>query len=121
FHWNTHWYGTIQVQWRELRQPGRAFWRQCQQRSFAGVDEPGQLHGGGGLFRGHKLHQQHRHPGRRTNSRRGELPKDLDLDFVLDALYGPIYMRFLVGHGSVTPEFVDQLCEQVLTGASCCK
>ncbi len=52
---------------------------------------------------------------------RGELPKDLDLDFVLDALYGPIYMRFLVGHGAVTPEFVDQLCEKVLTGASCPK
>ena len=45
---------------------------------------------------------------------RGELPADLDLDLVLDALYGPIYMRFLVGHDSLTPEFVDQLCGLVL-------
>jgi hypothetical protein len=52
---------------------------------------------------------------------RGELPEDLDLDLVLDALYGPIYMRFLVGHDSLTPEFVDQLCELVLTSASCLK
>jgi len=49
---------------------------------------------------------------------RGELPEDLDLDLVLDALYGPIYMRFMVGHDSLTPEFVDQLCELVLTGAA---
>jgi hypothetical protein len=27
-------------------------------------------------------------------------------------------MRFLVGHGSLTPEFVDRHCELVLTGAS---
>jgi AcrR family transcriptional regulator len=52
---------------------------------------------------------------------RGELPEELDLDLVLDALYGPIYMRFLVGHDSLTPEFVDQLCELVLTSASCLK
>jgi AcrR family transcriptional regulator len=50
---------------------------------------------------------------------RGELPRDLDLDLVLDALYGPIYMRFLVGHDSLTPEFVDQLCAMVLNRASC--
>jgi len=49
---------------------------------------------------------------------RGELPENLDLDFVLDALYGPIYMRFLVGHDSLTPEFVDQLCAMVLNRAS---
>jgi len=49
---------------------------------------------------------------------RGELPEDVDLDLVLDALYGPIYMRFLVGHGSLTPEFVDRHCALVLTGAS---
>jgi AcrR family transcriptional regulator len=49
---------------------------------------------------------------------RGELPQDLDLDLVLDALYGPIYMRFLVGHDSLNPEFVDQLCELVLDRAS---
>ncbi len=48
---------------------------------------------------------------------RGELPATLDLDLVLDALYGPIYMRFLIGHETLTPEFVDQLCTLVLDGA----
>lgn len=47
---------------------------------------------------------------------RGELPGTLDLDLVLDALYGPIYMRFLIGHETLTPEFVDQLCTLVLDG-----
>ncbi len=41
---------------------------------------------------------------------RGELPANLDLDLMLDALYGPIYMRFLIRHDSLTPELVDQLC-----------
>lgn len=45
---------------------------------------------------------------------RGELPENLDLDHVLDALYGPIYMRFLIKHGGLTPEFVDRQCELVL-------
>jgi AcrR family transcriptional regulator len=48
---------------------------------------------------------------------RGELPANLDLDLVLDALYGPIYMRFLIRHGSLTPAFVDQICALVLDGA----
>jgi AcrR family transcriptional regulator len=48
---------------------------------------------------------------------RGELPRDLNLDFILDALYGPIYMRFLVRHDELTQEFVDQLCRMVLEGA----
>jgi hypothetical protein len=36
---------------------------------------------------------------------------------VLDLLYGPIYMRFLIGHDTLTPEFVDRLCALVLDGA----
>ncbi len=48
---------------------------------------------------------------------RGELPPNLNLDLLLDALYGPIYMRFLIGHDALTPEFVDQLCRLVLDGA----
>jgi AcrR family transcriptional regulator len=48
---------------------------------------------------------------------RGELPANVDLDLVLDALYGPIYMRFLIRHDSLTPELVDQLCGLVLNGA----
>src|SRR5271166_1740678 len=40
---------------------------------------------------------------------RGELRKDVDLDLLLDSLYGPIYMRFLIRHDKLTPDFVDGL------------
>jgi AcrR family transcriptional regulator len=48
---------------------------------------------------------------------RGELRKDVDMDLLLDSLYGPIYMRFLIQHDKLTPDFVDRLCELVLSGA----
>ena len=48
---------------------------------------------------------------------RGELRKDTDLDLLLDSLYGPIYMRFLLQHDRLTPEFVEHLCALVLAGA----
>ena len=48
---------------------------------------------------------------------RGELRKDVDMDLLLDSLYGPIYMRFLIRHDNLTPDFVDSLCELVLAGA----
>jgi AcrR family transcriptional regulator len=48
---------------------------------------------------------------------RGELRKGMDLDLLLDSLYGPIYMRFLIRHDSLTPGFVNHLCELVLGGA----
>jgi AcrR family transcriptional regulator len=54
----------------------------------------------------------------RRGIRRGELRKNTDLDLLLDALYGPIYMRFLIRHDTLTPDFVDGLCELVLGGAS---
>jgi AcrR family transcriptional regulator len=47
---------------------------------------------------------------------RGELLKDVDMDVLLDSLYGPIYMRFLIRHDNLTPDFVDQLCQLVLDG-----
>ncbi|MGA8619401.1 MAG: TetR/AcrR family transcriptional regulator [Candidatus Sulfotelmatobacter sp.] len=50
--------------------------------------------------------------------RRGELRKDIDMDLLLDSLYGPIYMRFLIRHDTLTPAFVDSLCGLVLGGAS---
>jgi AcrR family transcriptional regulator len=53
----------------------------------------------------------------RRGIRRGELRKDIDMDLVLDSLYGPIYMRFLIRHDKMTPEFIDHLCELVLGGA----
>lgn len=53
----------------------------------------------------------------RRGIRRGELRKDIDPNLVLDSLYGPIYMRFLIRHDRLTPEFVDRLCALVLGGA----
>ena len=52
----------------------------------------------------------------RRGIERGELRRDLDPDLLLDSLYGPIYMRFLIQHDRLTPEFVDRLCELVLAG-----
>jgi len=49
--------------------------------------------------------------------RRGELRKNIDMDLLLDSLYGPIYMRFLIRHDSLTPEFVNGLCGLVMSGA----
>jgi AcrR family transcriptional regulator len=48
---------------------------------------------------------------------RGELRRDLDLDLLLDALYGPIYMRFLIRHDNLTSDFIERLCALVLGGA----
>lgn len=48
---------------------------------------------------------------------RGELRRGVDLDLVLDSLYGPIYMRFLIRHDDLTPAFVDHLCDLILGNA----
>jgi AcrR family transcriptional regulator len=48
---------------------------------------------------------------------RGELRRDIDPDLLLDSLYGPIYMRFLIRHDRLTPHFIDRLCALVLAGA----
>src|SRR5579864_7514158 len=53
----------------------------------------------------------------RRGTLRGELRKDVDPDLLLDSLYGPIYMRFLIQHNRLTPKFVDRLCSLVLGGA----
>ena len=53
----------------------------------------------------------------RRGIRRGELPENIDMDLLLDSLYGPIYMRFLIGHDKLTPEFVESLCELTLRGS----
>ena len=47
---------------------------------------------------------------------RGELPADSDLDLVLDSLYGPIYMRFLIRHDKLEESFADEICGLVLQG-----
>ncbi len=47
---------------------------------------------------------------------RGELPSDSDLDLILDSLYGPIYMRFLIRHAKLDDGFADEICGLVLKG-----
>ncbi|SRR6266404_5564104 len=47
---------------------------------------------------------------------RGELPFGSDLDLVLDSLYGPIYMRFLIRHDKLDEGFADAICALVLKG-----
>ncbi len=47
---------------------------------------------------------------------RGELPKDLDLDVMLDTLYGAIYMRFLIRHSELSESYVREVCSLVLKG-----
>ncbi|GAB4216040.1 MAG: TetR/AcrR family transcriptional regulator [Roseiflexaceae bacterium] len=48
----------------------------------------------------------------------GELRADLDLDVVMDALYGPIYFRLLAHHLPLDEVFVDRLADHVLNGLS---
>src|SRR5579863_613927 len=48
---------------------------------------------------------------------RGELRKDVDPDLLLDTLYGPIWMRFLIQHDELNSDFVDHVCSLVLGGA----
>jgi len=45
---------------------------------------------------------------------RGELPERLDLDLVLDILYGAIYMRFLIRHDELSERYVKDVCRRVL-------
>jgi AcrR family transcriptional regulator len=49
---------------------------------------------------------------------RGELPSGLDLDIVLDTLYGAIYMRFLIRHDELSESYVAEICRLVLGGAT---
>ncbi|HSZ61257.1 MAG TPA: TetR/AcrR family transcriptional regulator [Terriglobales bacterium] len=54
----------------------------------------------------------------RRGIERGELPSDSNLDLILDSLYGPIYMRFLIRHDKLDENFADEICGLVLKGLS---
>ncbi len=54
----------------------------------------------------------------RRGIERGELPANLDLDLVLDILYGAIYMRFLIRHDELSETYVRHVCGLVLGGAA---
>ena len=47
---------------------------------------------------------------------RRELPAGCNLDLLLDSLYGPIYMRFLIRHAELNEDFADEICGIVLNG-----
>jgi AcrR family transcriptional regulator len=47
---------------------------------------------------------------------RGELSADSNFDLILDALYGPILMRFLIRHVKLEESFADEICALVLKG-----
>jgi hypothetical protein len=53
----------------------------------------------------------------RRGIERGELPENLDLDLVLDILYGAIYMRFLIRHDELSEGYINEVCRLVLDGA----
>lgn len=46
----------------------------------------------------------------------GELRKDLDLDVVVDAIYGPLFHRLLSGHAPLNERFALAIVETVLQG-----
>jgi len=50
----------------------------------------------------------------RRGIERGELPRNLDLDLVLDILYGAMYMRFLIRHDELSASYVEEVCRLVL-------
>src|ERR1035438_8895639 len=54
----------------------------------------------------------------RRGMERGELPRNLDLDLLLDVLYGAIYMRFLIRHAQLTEDYIADVCRLVLNGAA---
>jgi AcrR family transcriptional regulator len=47
---------------------------------------------------------------------RGELRGEVFSEVAVDALYGPLYFRLLVEHGTLSPDYVDSLCDLVMTG-----
>jgi AcrR family transcriptional regulator len=48
--------------------------------------------------------------------RRGELRSDVYPDVALDVLYGALFFRLMVGHGPLTPDYVDAVCDAVMSG-----
>jgi hypothetical protein len=46
----------------------------------------------------------------------GEICPAADFETAVDALYGPIYFRLLIGHAPLSPEFADSLVHTLLDG-----
>ncbi len=48
----------------------------------------------------------------------GELPEASDVETILDALFGPVYYRFLIKHAPLTPAFADAVFCSVMGGVA---
>jgi AcrR family transcriptional regulator len=48
--------------------------------------------------------------------RQGEVRKGLDLETAMDAFYGPIYYRLLMGPGQISEAYVDGIFRQAMEG-----
>jgi hypothetical protein len=46
----------------------------------------------------------------------GRLPADVNLELLMDLLYGPLYFRLLAGHGPLSPAYADEVAGLALTG-----
>jgi AcrR family transcriptional regulator len=46
----------------------------------------------------------------------GQLPRDYDIEIVLDAMYGPLHFRLMVRHEELTPEYAAGLAKVILQG-----
>ena len=52
----------------------------------------------------------------RSAQRAGELPAELDLALAVDLIWGPLFHRWLLRTGPLTPEYADALVETALGG-----
>ncbi len=52
----------------------------------------------------------------RAGIERGQVRDDIDIDTVLDALYGPIWLRLLIGHRRLRPAVVDHTLGPIWRG-----
>lgn len=48
---------------------------------------------------------------------RGQLRPDVDLELLMDQIYGPLYFRLIVGHQPLSPDLADALVRGALDGA----
>ncbi|HVW84765.1 MAG TPA: TetR/AcrR family transcriptional regulator [Bryobacteraceae bacterium] len=49
----------------------------------------------------------------------GDLPDHVDLDCVVEMLFGPLYYRLLFRWGPLSDEYIDRLLETAMTGLRC--
>ena len=82
----------------------------------AGQSDPGLMEEFRARFLLHRRQEAYRTLQRGID--RDELPRGLDLDLVLDMLYGAIYMRFLIRHGELNDTYIDGVCRVILQGVA---